>query len=310
MNTSSPIDGGIMAAVLTPLNDDLSPNHAAWLAHGQNLIAQGCTGLAVLGTTSEANSFSVAERLAMLDALGASDIDAELSVPGVGCCAIPDTVELCRKSLEIGAAGVLMLPPFYYKGVSDDGIFAGFSEVIQRLGDDRLKIFIYHFPQMSAVPFSYDLIERFQKEYPTVIVGMKDSSGELENMAGAAERFPGFAVFSGSDELLLPLLRRGGAGCITACANVVSSLAGELWRAWNEEGDGETVARVHERLTQARLTIYKYPLPPALKALTARNTGDEGWLTVRPPLRNLSDADRDALFQAFDAIGVDLPKAA
>jgi len=307
--THSPYSG-VFAAVLTPQDANKDPDISRMTQHSQWLLANGCDGLAILGTTGEANSFGLKERIGIIEDLVAAGVPADRMMPGTGCCAIPDTVALTKAALDAGVKGVLMLPPFYYKNPSDDGLFAGFSEVIQRLGDDRLKIYIYHFPQMSAVPFSYDLIERFLKEYPETIVGMKDSSGDLENMAGAAEKFPGFAVFPGSDELLLPTLRRGGVGCITACANVVSAQAGALWQAWNAEGDGDTVAAMHEPLTAARNVITKYPLPPALKALMSRHTGDAGWLNLRPPLMELSEADKQALFAEFDGIGVTLPKAA
>ena len=157
---------GVMAAVLTPLNEDLSPDHGKWLDHCRWLLSQGCHGLAVLGTTSEANSFSLAERLAMLDAVGESDLAGNLFVPGTGCCAIPDSVALTNKALEIGAAGVLMLPPFYYKPVDDDGLFAAYSEIIQRVGDSRLRVLLYHIPQNSGVPISLGLIERLVAAYP------------------------------------------------------------------------------------------------------------------------------------------------
>lgn len=299
MNTSSPIDGGIMAAVLTPLNDDLSPNHAAWLAHGQNLIAQGCTGLAVLGTTSEANSFSVAERLAMLDALGESDIDAGLSVPGVGCCAIPDTVELCRKSLEIGAAGVLMLPPFYYKPATDDGLFAAYSEIIQRVGNAKLKILLYHIPQNTGVPITLPLIEKLVTAYPDTVIGIKDSAGDFSNMKAMVENFPDFNVFSGSDAYLLDILRIGGAGSITACNNISARESAAVLANW-ESDDAESCQAA---LSAIRLATQKFPLVEALKEAMARQTGDAAWRTLRPPLQPLDAQTAETFWAALGAAG-------
>jgi len=298
---------GVYAAALTPLTDDLDPDIGLMAAHCRWLLDNGCDGLAILGTTGEANSFSLEERRRILEGLAEAGIPGETLMPGTGSCALPDAIALTRTALATGAAGVLMLPPFYYKNPSDDGLFAAYSEVIQKIGDDRLKICLYHFPQMSGVPIPYSLIERLLREYPDTVVGMKDSSGDSGNMIGAARNFPGFAVFSGSDELLLPLIESGGAGCITACANVASLLAAEVYGGWQR---GEDVQAAHDILTAVRNTIMKFPLSTALKTLMARHSGNEGWLNIRPPLMRLSDAERDTLYKTFDAIGFEVPLAA
>ena len=163
---------------------------------------------------------------------------------------------------------------------------------------------------MSGVPITYSLIEMLLKEYPETVVGMKDSSGVLENMAGAAERFPGFACFAGADDLMLPLLRRGGAGCITAAANVTSPFNAAVYNAWVKDGDTAAVEAAHEALTALRFTVSEYPYPPGLKALIARHTGNDGWLNIRPPLMALSDAGRQDLYNKFDALGSPMPVAA
>ena len=299
MTAPSPIDGGVMAAVLTPLNGDSSPNAALWLDHCRSLLAEGCSGLAVLGTTSEANSFTVAERLALLDALGESDIDAGLAVPGVGCCALPDTIELCRKSLEIGAAGVLMLPPFYYKPVTDDGLFAAYAEIIERIGDPKLRILLYHIPQNSGVPITLELIERLTRAYPETVVGIKDSAGDFANMQAMVERFPSFRVFSGSDTFLLDLLRLGGAGSITACNNIAARQSADVYARWRDD-DAD---RWQDALGAIRATIQKYPLVEALKETMARRTGNDAWRALRPPLMPLDAATADALWADLSAIG-------
>lgn len=298
---------GVYAASLTPLSDDLSPDIGLMAEHCKLLLANGADGLAILGTTGEANSFSVAERIAILEGLSEAGVPASAVMPGTGCCAIPDAVELSKKAIELGTGGVLMLPPFYYKNPSEDGLFAAYSEVIQRVGDGGLKICLYHFPQMSAVPITYSLIERLLKAYPLSIVGMKDSSGDLDNMTGAAREFPGFAVFSGSDELLLPLLKDGGAGCITACANVASSLAAQVYQGFQDGADKQAT---HEILAAVRSAICQFPLSSALKTLMSRHSGNGQWLNIRPPLVPMSAPDIEKLFAAFDAIGFDLPLAA
>ena len=295
---------GVYAAALTPQSDSGAPDIGLMASHCRWLLDNGCDGLAILGTTGEANSFSVDERIAILDGLAEAGIPGETLIPGTGACALPDAVAVTRAALRNGAAGVLMLPPFYYKSPSDDGLFAAYSEIIQTVGDETLKICLYHFPQMSGVPIPYSLIERLLKEYPDTVVGMKDSSGDADNMIGAAKNFPGFAVFAGSDELLLPLIEAGGAGCITACANVGASLAGAVYRGWK---NGDDVQASHRTLVAVRNTIMKFPLSTALKTLMARHSGNDDWLNIRPPLMRMSDPDRETLIKAFDAIGFPIP---
>ena len=198
-----------------------------------------------------------------------------------------------------------MLPPFYYKNVSDDGLFAAYSEVIERVGDERLRVYLYHFPQMSAVPIGQALIERLLERYPGTVAGMKDSSGKLDNMTGIARALPGFAVFSGWDDLLLPLLEAGGAGCITAVGNVASALAAEVYAGWRDGG----AQAPHGRLEAVRTVIAAYPLSAALKEIMARHTGDDAWRNVRPPLVRLDDAQAAALMEALDGTGFTLPPA-
>lgn len=297
---------GVYVAALTPMKEDLSPDLAAFSSHCRWLLASGADGLAVLGTTGEANSFSVDERLALLDALGDSGIPGKTLLPGTGTCAIPDTVKLTRKSLELGAAGVVMLPPFYYKGVSDDGLFAAYSEVIQRVGDDRLRVYFYHFPAQSNVPISHDLIERLLKAYPTAIAGIKDSSGDLSNMLAMCERFPGFGVFAGSEQFLLPVLRAGGAGCISATANVTVAACAEIYGQWTRD----EAEKLQEGLTAQRLAIQSQALVPALKQIMARYSGDKAWMNIRPPLMRLSAEQGKALFEALDSTDFSLARAA
>ena len=306
MSDIAPVAGGVLAAVLTPIKADLAPDHAAWIAHCRWLLAEGCDGLAVLGTTSEANSFSLAERLAMLDALGAAGIPGARVIPGTGCCAIPDTVALTRKAMEIGAAGVLMLPPFYYKPVGDDGLFAAYSEVIQRVGDARLKIYLYNIPQNSGVPITHGLIAKLVAAYPDTVVGIKDSAGDFANMEAMCRKFPGFRVFSGSDAFLLQLMRAGGAGAITACNNVTAAIGARVYADWrNDRG-----AAAQDELGAIRTTIQAFPLIAALKEIVARATGNAGWRRQRPPLEPLTAEQADALMARLAAIGFAMKRAA
>lgn len=303
---NAPVSGGVLAAVLTPLKPDLGPDHAAFIDHCRWLLSQGCNGLGILGTTGEANSFSVDERLGLLDALAMSGIPPQKLVPGTGCCAIPDTVELTRKAVEMGAGGVLMLPPFYYKPVSDDGLFAAYSEVIQRIGDSRLKIYLYHIPKNTQVPITLGLIEKLLAAYPDTVVGVKDSSGDFSNMETMCKEFPGFRVFSGSDAFLLSLLRAGGAGAITACNNVTAALSARIYAAWQ----GQDADALQETLEAVRAVIQGFPLAAALKEIMARATGRGDWRLIRPPQEPLAPNDAIALFEQLDSLGFEMDLAA
>jgi 4-hydroxy-tetrahydrodipicolinate synthase len=301
------IYGGVNAAVLTAMRDDLSVDLDRMAAHCRWLLANGCNGLGVLGTTGEANSLGVSERLAILDGLAERGIPTRHMLPGTGTTAIPDTVLLTRKAIEIGCPGVLVLPPFFYKNPSDDGLFAYFSEVIQRAGT-RTKIYLYHFPAQSAVPFGIDLIGRLLKAFPGTIKGIKDSSGDLANTKSYIENFAkdGFEVFCGDDGALLDVLKAGGAGCITAASNVSCAVNARVYANWDKPAGAEaqvTLAAMRKAVTSA-------PLIPGLKALIARHTGDDTWLNIRPPHLRLSAEAAQRLFATFDAIGVTLAKAA
>lgn len=301
------IYGGVNTAILTPMRADLSVDLDRMAAHGRWLLANGCNGLGVLGTTGEANSLGLSERIEILEGLVARGIPAKKMMPGCGTTAIPDTVLLMRKAEELGSPGVLLLPPFYYKNPSDDGLFAYFSEVIQRAGT-RTKIYLYHFPAQSAVPFGIDLVARLLKAFPGTIKGLKDSSGDLANTKSYIQNFAkdGFEVFCGDDGALSEVLKAGGAGCITAASNVSCAVNARVYANWDKPEGAEaqvTLAAMRKAVTSA-------PLIPGLKALIARHTGDDAWLNIRPPHLKLSAEAAQRLFTTFDACGVTLAKAA
>jgi 4-hydroxy-tetrahydrodipicolinate synthase len=299
--------GGINAAVLTPMTADLAPDLDRMAAHCRWLLSNGCNGLGVLGTTGEANSLGFNERIATMEGLVARGIPAAKLMPGTGTPALTDTVLLTRKAAELGCPGALLLPPFYYKNPSDDGLFAYFSEVIQRVGGD-IRLYLYNFPQQSAVPFSFDVVGRLLKAFPGVFKGMKDSSGNWDNTRGYVEHFAkdGFEVYAGDDSLLLANLRAGGAGCITAASNVNCSAGARVYANWNTNA-GEQAQLV---LTGTRKAVISVPLIPGLKSLVARNTRDPGWTAIRPPHLPLTAAQEAKLFAAFDACGVEQAQAA
>lgn len=301
------IYGGVNAAVLTPMRADLSVDLDRMAGHSRWLLANGCNGLGILGTTGEANSIGLSERIAVMEGLVERGIPARRMMPGTGVPAITDTVVLTNKAVELGCPGVLVLPPFFYKNPSEDGLFAYYAEVIERTGG-KAKIYFYHFPAQSAVPITVALIARLMKAYPGVVKGLKDSSGDYENTKSYVDAFAkdGFEVFCGDDGHLHRLLNAGGAGCITAAANVGSAVSAQVYAGWNREsgaGAQETLSAIRKAVTSAALI-------PGLKALVARNTGDEAWLNLRPPHRRLSPEAAQALYRAFDSCGVTLAKAA
>ncbi len=292
--------GGVNAAALTPMNADLSPDTGRMAAHAAWLLANGCTGLGILGTTGEANSFGLRERLAILEGLVARGVPAARLMPGTGCASLADTVELTRHARDAGCRGVLLLPPFYYKAPSDDGLFAYFSEVAERVGGG-VALYLYHFPQQSAVPLGLDLIGRLLDAHPGVFMGVKDSSGDFENMAAMVERFAprGFEVYSGSDEFLQRILAIGGAGCITAASNGNSRWGGVVYaRRTGAEADA-----AQEMLTRTRRAATSVPLIPGLREVIARATGDGAWRTIRPPHLPLPPDQAEAVWRAWGEAG-------
>lgn len=288
---------GVLAPVLTPMNDDLSPATEKWIAFCKQLLADGCTGLAPFGTTSEANSLGLDERMAMLEALVAAGVPAAKLMPGVGMCAIPDTVKLSAQAARLGCGGVLMLPPFYYKGVSDEGIFRAVAEVIERVGDARLKVYVYNIPPIAVVGYSLAVIERLLSAYPATVVGMKDSSGDWAYQKSVFEAFPQFDVFTGSERYLLANLRLGGVGTISAMANVIPDKIRFLYDNYLAANADE----VQERLDRFRAATRDYAAIPALKQILATRTGDRGWLTLRPPLTSLDEGATQAMLAKFAA---------
>lgn len=295
---------GALAPVVTPYTADLAPDTARLIAHCRWLLDND-TGLAVFGTTSEGNSLSVPEKIALLDALFDAGLPASRMMPGTGCCAVTDTVALTRHAVQNGCGGVLMLPPFYYKGVSDDGLFASYAEVIERVGDARLRVYLYHIPQVSQVPISAALIERLLDRYPGTIAGIKDSGGDFANMRMMLERFAprGFDVFSGSELFLLATLRGGGAGTISAICNVSPAPIARLAREW-QKADADAQQKSVDRVRGA---LSAYPMVPALKATVAHFAGDDAWARVRPPLVALSHEQREALAEKLRAIDFAMP---
>jgi len=302
--TQAPRIRGVLSPVVTPFNRDLSPDPERFIAQCKWLLTQNC-GLAVFGTNSEANSLSANERIALLDALLAADVDPARMMPGTGCCALTDTVRLTEHAVKAGCAGVLMLPPFYYKDVSEDGLYRNFSEVIERVGDTRLRIYLYHIPPVAVVGIKPGLVERLMKQYPTAIAGMKDSSGDWNNTKMMLDAFArsGFDVFAGSESFLLANMQNGGAGCISATANVNPAAIDKLYREWR----GPNAEAQQQGLDVVRKTVGQYVMIPALKAVVAHYANEPEWATVRPPLTELTAAQARNVIEGLKKLDFDMP---
>ena len=294
---------GVWSPVLVPLRPDLSIDSERFIGHARWLLAQGCHGLALFGTTSEANSFSVAERKALLEAVVEGGISPDRLMVGTGCCALTDTVELTRHAFDAGCRRMLMLPPFYYKGMSDEGLFRSFAEIIERVGAPDLEVFLYNFPQLSGVPVTGELIALLRAAFPEAIAGVKDSSGDWSNTQMMLDRFPRLAIFPGSETLLLDGLRAGAAGCITATSNVNAAGARAVFDAWEDGLEDADAAQAGA--TAIRRTIDRFPGIPAQKHLVAHYRNDPAWSEVRPPMVALSDDDGGALREALASAGFD-----
>jgi 4-hydroxy-tetrahydrodipicolinate synthase len=295
---------GVFSPVVTPFTSDLSADAPRLAAHCRWLLSND-VGLAVFGTNSEANSLSVDEKIELLDSLIASGIDPARMMPGTGHCALTDSVRLTSHAVGLGCAGVLMLPPFYYKGVSDDGLFRSFAEVIQRVGDSRLRIFLYNIPPVSHIPLSVALIERLLRAYPGAVAGAKDSSGDWNNTKAYIDNFAatGFRVFPGAETFLLQGMRNGGAGCISATANVNPGAISRLFATWQQADADSQQARLNE----IRGIFSRYPMIPALKSAISHYGSDASWSTVRPPLVELTREQRASLIAELDAAGFTMP---
>jgi 4-hydroxy-tetrahydrodipicolinate synthase len=303
---------GVLAPVVTPFRADLSPDRQRFITHCKWLLSQNC-GLAPFGTTSEANSLSLEERLNLLDALVEAGIDPLRMMPGTGCCSICETVELTAHAVKHGCAGVLMLPPFYYKDISEEGLYRYFSEVVQRVGDARLRIYLYHIPPVAIVRITPKLVERLLKSYPNAIAGMKDSSGDWNNTKTFLETFvetarpapTGFDVFVGSESFLLANMWNGGAGTISAMANVNPAAIYELYTAASGASADIDLEPQQARLNVVRhvFSSRKFPsMIAALKQAIAIYANDPEWARVRPPLVELTTEQAKLLAAELTAV--------
>ncbi len=286
------------AASLTPLHPDLSIDLPALAEHVRWLLSQGLQGVLFMGSTGEAPSFSVAERTTALEYLIEAGIPPESLMVGTGCPAIPDSVALTQHALDRGVHRVLVMPPYYFKNPAETGIFEAFEWYLARFENGPLEVFLYHFPQMSTIPFTPSLIARLRERFPRTVTSIKDSSSDWDHMQSIRKTFPDLHHYPGNERFLSRTLTVGARGCITATLNVSAGQAAGLLQA-----EGEEREEWQRKLDAFRLVVEKYPMVPALKRIMADLKSQDSWLTLRPPHVPLSPEAVGALRDDLEAIG-------
>lgn len=284
---------GIYAAAISPFRADRSLDAAKLVRYCQYLISDGgCDGVAPTGTTGEGNSISFRQKLALPEAFAEAAFDPQRAIFGTGACAIQDVTELTKTALDAGFPNVLVLPPFYYKSPSNEGLFRFFAELIEKVGDARLRLYLYHFPQMSMTPIPVDVVLRLRSAFGSMIAGLKDSSGDMSQALAFAEATGGveadFDVYPSSEAFLFEGLAGGCAGIISGSTNAFGRLV------QSARADGADSA-TFERVKTARSLASTYPLMAAMKQLEAWRTGDDTWTRMAPPLVPLDETQQENL---------------
>jgi 4-hydroxy-tetrahydrodipicolinate synthase len=283
--------------MLTPLDRDGGVDHPRLVDHARRLLARGVDGLAPFGTTGEGQSFGVGERAAGLSALLSAGIPAAKLVAATGCAALSETITLTRHGVQSGCAACLVLPPFFFKELSDEGLYAWYSRLIDAVGDNRLRVLLYHIPQVTDVPLSVDLVARLAEAFPRIIVGVKDSSGDLANTQALLARVPQLAILVGHEPHLPRAVRAGGAGTICGVANTYPAIVRALLSPNVTQADEERIATFLD-------IVFRQPFLPAFKAIVAAQTGDAGWHAMCPPHLPLDEGERRTLLAALAEAGM------
>jgi len=278
--TSVSLPKGVVTASLTPFNRNLSPDNALLLDHCKGIIARGGNGILLLGTTGEANSLSVPERMEILDSLLKDGLNPTSLLVGTGTSSLTETITLTRHAIDCGVTNILVMPPFYYRKVTDDGLFQYFADLIDRV-QENVRLYLYHFPAMSGIDISMGLLERLIGVFPDRIAGMKDSGGDLGHMLKVMRRFPAFRLYSGTERLLTETLDHGSEGCISATTNYSIQYAAEVYQKYLNNKD---LTSSKDRMLACRGTFEGHVFAPAIKGVLQATTGVDNWQYVRPPL--------------------------
>ena len=282
---------GVYSAALTPLNDDFSINHDLFLRHCQYLMKQGHDGLAIFGTTGEANSFSVKQKIDNIDFLLTNRIDPKILIPGTGSSSLNDSIKMTKHAVSIGSRAALLLPPFYYKNVSNEGVINYYRHIIEETGDHNFQYLLYNIPQTTLVTINFYIIEALIKLYPNNIVGLKDSSGDKDNMLRLIKYFNDFSVFCGHDSLALSIVKRGGAGAITAGTNIAGKLLSFIIHNYKRENEIKNFNQLLELLQQIRETVTSHEPISAMKAYFSVIDKIPSWNNILPPLKKIENPE-------------------
>jgi 4-hydroxy-tetrahydrodipicolinate synthase len=294
----SPRLSGVIAAIATPINAELAPDVSRFIKLAQHLLDNGCDGLNVLGTTGEATSFSFEQRASVMR-VAAAELDCKRLMVGAGAASLAETTALTRLAAELGFAGALILPPFYYKDIDPRGVFDYFAAIIGASAARSIPIYLYNFPALSGVPYGRELVARLIEAFPDRMAGLKDSSGDMPYARALAKAHPGFAVFPSTEAALAEARSAGFAGCISATANLNSDLCGAAWNSGDQ--------RALERAVAIRKLFDGKPLVAGVKAGLAHMHADERLARTMPPLVAWPDAERKALARAIDEIRAAVP---
>jgi 4-hydroxy-tetrahydrodipicolinate synthase len=295
---------GVYTASLTPLKRSYEPNLPALVRHVQWLLESGSDGVALLGSTGEANSLTIEQRLAIIE-ISAKKLPTDRLIMGTGSCSLKDAVHLTKASIDAGVYAVLVLPPFYYKPQSDKSVLRFYSELISIVDDTRLRIIFYNFPKLSGYNFSVEILQELKQRFGDIAAGIKDSSGEWKNMLGIVQNIPDFMVYTGTETLLLDILNKGGAGCITATANLIAPECQRVYQAWKNNKQ-KVAEEAQMNLTNLRNTLENYPLVSELKSLFASKTNTEEWENMLPPFDPILDKQVEELTELIKGLGLDL----
>ena len=295
---------GIYTASLTPLTSSYEPNLPALVSHVEQLFESGSDGVAILGSTGEANSLTIEQRLDIISYCGRT-LAPERLMMGTGSCALQDAIRLTQASIEAGVFSVLVIPPFYYKPQSDESVIRYYSELISSVDDSRLRIIFYNFPKLSGYNFSTEILQEFKERFGDIAAGIKDSSGNWENMLSITNNVPDFMVYSGTETLLLNILREGGAGCITASANLLAPECQLVYQAWRNDQQ-DTAEQVQKELNVLRKALESYQFVSELKGLMALHTGSEHWQEMLPPFIPLLPSQVRELSEKINDLGLNL----
>ncbi len=295
---------GVYTASLTPLTASFEPNLPALVRHAQWLLESGSDGVALLGSTGEANSLTLEQRLSIIEQT-ARELPPDRLMLGTGSCALQDSVRLTKASVDAGVFSVLVIPPFYYKPQSDESVLRFYSELISSVDEPRLRIIFYNFPKLSGYNFSVKILQELKQRFGDIAAGIKDSSGEWKNMLGIVQNIPDFMVYTGTEALLLDILKKGGAGCITATANLIAPECQRVYQAWKNNKQ-KVAEQAQMNLTDLRKSLENYPLVSELKSLFAAHTNAEEWENMLPPFAPLLDKQVEELTEQIKGLGLDL----